>query len=80
MNNLPIVSFLNESNSFGKVCHLSQTVGYIFKNADTQTMAQIGLVCLGIFLADKSEKTLNGKSIAFTSQTVEFHHPVFVIC
>lgn len=35
MNNLPIVSFLNESNSFGKVCHLSQTVGYIFKNADT---------------------------------------------
>ena len=35
MNNLPIVSFLNESNSFSKVCHLSQTVGYIFKNADT---------------------------------------------
>lgn len=43
----------------------------------TETMAQIGLVCLGIFLADKSEKTLKGKSIAFTSNNVEFHHPVF---
>ncbi|MDZ7615329.1 MAG: hotdog fold domain-containing protein [Flavobacteriaceae bacterium] len=40
-------------------------------------MAQIGLVCLGIFLSDKSEKPLKGNNMAFTSNAVEFYLPVF---
>lgn len=43
----------------------------------TEVMAQIGLVCLGIFLADKSEKPLKGSGVAFTSNVVEFYLPVF---
>jgi 3-hydroxyacyl-[acyl-carrier-protein] dehydratase len=43
----------------------------------TEVMAQIGLVCLGIFLSDKSEKPLKENNIAFTSSAVEFYLPVF---
>jgi 3-hydroxyacyl-[acyl-carrier-protein] dehydratase len=39
----------------------------------TETMAQIGLVCLGIYL--NKENTI--KNIAFTSSEVEFLKPVF---
>jgi 3-hydroxyacyl-[acyl-carrier-protein] dehydratase len=41
----------------------------------TETMAQIGLVCLGIFLLEKqAEKDLN---IALTSSEIEYLKPVF---
>ena len=39
----------------------------------TETMAQIGLVCLGIYL----NKGKNIKNIAFTSSEVEFLKPVY---
>lgn len=41
----------------------------------TEVMAQIGLVCLGIFLLDK--KFNKNTSIALTSTAVEFLKPVF---
>jgi 3-hydroxyacyl-[acyl-carrier-protein] dehydratase len=39
----------------------------------TETMAQIGLVCLGIFLNEEKEI----KNIGFTSSEVEFLKPVY---
>ena len=39
-----------------------------------ETMAQIGLVCLGIFLLKNETKTLN---FALTSSEIEFLKPVF---
>ncbi|MDI5895817.1 3-hydroxyacyl-ACP dehydratase FabZ family protein [Flavobacterium algoritolerans] len=41
----------------------------------TEVMAQIGLVCLGIFLLDDSFNTTT--SIALTSNEIEFLKPVF---
>jgi len=41
----------------------------------TETMAQIGLVCLGIFLLDNKFNKSN--SIALTSTDIEFMKPVF---
>ncbi|SHG35088.1 3-hydroxyacyl-[acyl-carrier-protein] dehydratase [Flavobacterium micromati] len=41
----------------------------------TETMAQIGLVCLGIFLLDTTYK--NETVIALTSNEIEFLKPVF---
>ncbi|MBF04096.1 MAG: hydroxymyristoyl-ACP dehydratase [Flavobacterium sp.] len=38
-----------------------------------ETMAQIGLVCLGIYLSDSEKK----ESIAFTSSEIEFLKPVY---
>jgi 3-hydroxyacyl-[acyl-carrier-protein] dehydratase len=41
----------------------------------TETMAQIGVVCLGIFLSNKSFNENN--AIALTSSEIEFLKPVF---
>ncbi|CAM4086000.1 3-hydroxyacyl-ACP dehydratase FabZ family protein [Flavobacterium weaverense] len=41
----------------------------------TETMAQIGLVCLGIFILNKEVSKSN--SIALTSTDIEFLKPVF---
>lgn len=41
----------------------------------TETMAQIGLVCLGIFLLN--DKLSKSKLISLTSTTIEFLKPVF---
>ncbi|MEZ7505513.1 3-hydroxyacyl-ACP dehydratase FabZ family protein [Flavobacterium sp. Arc2] len=41
----------------------------------TETMAQIGLVCLGIFLLDNNFN--KNTSIALTSTNIEFMKPVF---
>lgn len=38
-----------------------------------ETMAQIGLVCLGIYLSESEKK----ENIAFTSSEIEFLKPVF---
>ncbi|MGO4878195.1 3-hydroxyacyl-ACP dehydratase FabZ family protein [Pedobacter psychrotolerans] len=42
----------------------------------TETMAQIGLVSLGIFLLSAKEEDFNGQ-VAMTSTNVEFLRPVF---
>jgi 3-hydroxyacyl-[acyl-carrier-protein] dehydratase len=42
----------------------------------TETMAQIGLVCLGIYITADME-TCKGRSFALTSSEVEFRLPVF---
>ena len=42
----------------------------------TETMAQIGLVCLGIFLLSGEENAFAGQ-VAMTSSNVEFLRPVF---
>ena len=42
----------------------------------TETMAQIGLVCLGIFLLSGEENEFAGQ-VAMTSSNVEFLRPVF---
>ena len=41
----------------------------------TETMAQIGVVCLGIYLLDKDSKS--GVSIALTSSSIEFLKAVY---
>ena len=42
----------------------------------TEAMAQIGLVCLGVYLMN--EKSLNSKpQVALTSNAIEFYLPVF---
>jgi len=41
----------------------------------TEVMAQIGLVCLGIFLHDGAEEQAN--SIALTQTNIEFYKPVY---
>lgn len=43
----------------------------------TETMAQVGLVCLGIYIMNKSSKTLAGLQVAMTSNKVDFYKPVF---
>ena len=43
----------------------------------TETMAQIGVVCLGIHLNDQKEKTGNNLQIAMTSSEVEYLLPVY---
>ena len=42
-----------------------------------ETMAQIGVVCLGIFLSSKQDSDSSQLQIAFTSSEVEFLLPVF---
>ena len=42
----------------------------------TEVMAQIGLVCLGIYLAGK-EKLLDNISVALTQTNIEFYKPVY---
>lgn len=42
-----------------------------------ETMAQIGLVCLGIFLSSKQDSDISQLKIVFTSSEVEFLLPVF---
>jgi 3-hydroxyacyl-[acyl-carrier-protein] dehydratase len=44
----------------------------------TECMAQIGLVCLGIYLSEEPDKKVpEGKSIVLTESHVEFFLPVF---
>ena len=44
----------------------------------TETMAQIGVVCLGIYLLSTTTNKDNGKaSVALTSSNIEFLKPVF---
>ena len=43
----------------------------------TETMAQIGVVCLGIFLAQEQLDTSKEPTIALVSNTVDFYIPVF---
>lgn len=43
----------------------------------TETMAQIGLVSLGIYLVSESENDLGDFKIALTSSEVDFFKPVF---
>ena len=42
----------------------------------TETMAQIGLVCLGIYLLG-DQNALNKTAVAMTSNTIDFLKPVF---
>ena len=42
-----------------------------------ETMAQIGVVCLGIYLISKNDSTVQQQQIVFTSSEVEFLLPVF---
>lgn len=44
----------------------------------TECCAQIGLVCLGIFLlSDSPEKNINDLAVAFSSSQMEFYLPVY---
>ncbi len=43
----------------------------------TEVMAQIGVVCLGIFLMKDEISSENKSKIALTSQAIEFYLPVF---
>ena len=43
----------------------------------TETMAQIGLVCFGIYLISESENPITDLKIALTSSEVDFFKPVF---
>ncbi|MET2983910.1 3-hydroxyacyl-ACP dehydratase FabZ family protein [Aureibaculum conchae] len=43
----------------------------------TETMAQIGVVCLGIYLMKNLNLEENEPKIALTSQAIEFYLPVF---
>jgi len=43
----------------------------------TETMAQIGVVCLGIFLAQQQVPLLKEAKIALVSNTMDFYIPVF---
>jgi 3-hydroxyacyl-[acyl-carrier-protein] dehydratase len=42
----------------------------------TETMAQIGLVCLGIYITNKESNNLSHQ-IAMTSNAIDFYKPVF---
>jgi 3-hydroxyacyl-[acyl-carrier-protein] dehydratase len=42
----------------------------------TECMAQIGLVCLGIYLLKQSKVTLRNPQIALTSHQIDFYIPV----
>ena len=75
---------VDENGVVGSYTYLATADFYIghFKNYPvtpavilTETMAQIGVVCLGLFLiGDQSDKKL---SIAMTSNNIEFLKPVF---
>jgi len=43
----------------------------------TETMAQIGLVCFGIYLLSKAEDTILEPKIALTSSEMDFFKPVY---
>jgi 3-hydroxyacyl-[acyl-carrier-protein] dehydratase len=43
----------------------------------TECMAQIGVVCLGIYLMGQSLKTMNRPEIALTSHQMDYYIPVF---
>ena len=43
----------------------------------TECMAQIGVVCLGIYLLNKENRTNSQPAIALSSTDVEFYKPVF---
>ncbi len=43
----------------------------------TETMAQIGVVCLGVYLVEQENDDLNEAAIALTSTEVDFFKPVF---
>ncbi|WP_037321614.1 3-hydroxyacyl-ACP dehydratase FabZ family protein [Salegentibacter sp. Hel_I_6] len=43
----------------------------------TECMAQIGVVCLGIFLLDNNSTKLNDIKLALSSSEVDFYLPVF---
>lgn len=43
----------------------------------TETMAQIGVVCLGIYLLGSSERASEDIRIALTSSEIDFFKPVF---
>lgn len=43
----------------------------------TETMAQIGLVCFGIYLMSESKNPIADLKIALTSSEVDFFKPVF---
>jgi len=42
----------------------------------TETMAQIGLVCLGIYLLQKQENAIAEIKIAMTSNSIDYYLPV----
>lgn len=43
----------------------------------TEVMAQIGVVCLGIYLASNNNEFQNKKAVALTSHTIDFYKPVY---
>ncbi len=43
----------------------------------TETMAQIGVVCLGIYLSRNKEKLNRNPQVALTSSAVDFYVPVY---
>ena len=62
-------------NAFFYKCHFKNkpvTPGVIL----TECMAQIGLVCLGIYLLGKENSTTN-QTFALNSSEIDFYHPVF---
>jgi 3-hydroxyacyl-[acyl-carrier-protein] dehydratase len=81
------LSHIDENGATGSFCfqkdlefyqgHFKQhpvTPGVIL----TECCAQIGLVCLGIFLlSESSEKDINDLAVAFSSSQMEFYLPVY---
>lgn len=43
----------------------------------TEVMAQIGVVCLGIFLLSKNTQSIENAQVALTSNEVDFYKPVY---
>jgi len=43
----------------------------------TETMAQIGVVCLGIYLTRNNEKSNRAPQVALTSSAIDFYVPVY---
>lgn len=43
----------------------------------TEVMAQIGVVCLGVFLLAKEDENLEKAQVALTSNEIDFFKPVF---
>ncbi|MGB5387077.1 MAG: hydroxymyristoyl-ACP dehydratase [Eudoraea sp.] len=81
------LSYIDSSGAAGSYCfqknlefyeghfkHFPVTPGVIL----TECCAQIGLVCLGIFLLlETSEKDINNLAVAFSSSQMEFFLPVY---